>query len=91
MTVALGPRLLRRDGDAFLDGRRIMRTNLRADAVLQRRNDFAARRVVLWIGGENQRDIQPQAHRVALNLHVAFLHDVEQSDLDLAGEIRQAR
>src|SRR2546429_9895715 len=29
-----------------------------------------------------------QAHGVALNLHVALLHDVEESDLYLAGEVR---
>ena len=28
-----------------------------------------------------------QPHRIALNLHVAFLHDVEQADLDLAGQV----
>ena len=35
------------------------------------------------------RNVERQAHRVALNLHVAFLHDVEQADLNLSGEIGQ--
>ena len=59
----------------------------RADAVFERGDDLAARRVVLGIGGEDDGDIEREAHRVALNLHVAFLHDVEERDLDLAGEI----
>ena len=66
-----------------------MRANLRADAVFQRRNDFAARGVVLGVGAEDERDVERQADGVALNLHVAFLHDVEQADLDFAGEIGQ--
>ena len=69
--------------DAFFQRRGIMRADLRADAVLQRRDDLAARRVVLRIGAEHQRHVERQAHRIALNLHVAFLHDVEQADLDL--------
>ena len=66
-----------------------MGANLAADAVLERRDDFAARGVVLGIGGEDQQDIERQANRVALNLDVAFLHDVEQADLNFAGEIGQ--
>ena len=66
-----------------------MRLDFRADAILQRRNDLSARRVVFRVGGEDEHDIQRKAHRITLNLHVAFLHDVEQADLDLAGQIRQ--
>ena len=66
-----------------------MRAHLRPDAILQRRDDLAARRVILGIGAEYQGQVERQPHRVALNLHVAFLHDVEQSDLNLAGQIRQ--
>ena len=68
---------------------RIVRANLRSDAVLQRSDDLAARGVVLGIGAEHQRHIERQADGVALNLHVAFLHDVEQADLNLAGQIGQ--
>ena len=89
VAVALAPGFLCSDGHAFIDGRRIMSANFRADAVFQRSDDLAAGRVVLGIGGEHQSDIQRQADRIALNLHVAFLHDVEQPDLDLAGEIGQ--
>ena len=61
----------------------------RPDAVFQRRDDFAARGVVLGIGAEHDRDVERQADRVSLNLHVAFLHDVEQADLNLAREVGQ--
>ena len=38
---------------------------------------FAARGVILGIGGENEKHIEREAERVALNLNIAFLHDVE--------------
>ena len=50
---------------------------------------FAARRVVFRIGAEHHRHIEGQADRVALNLHIAFLHDVEQADLDFSRQVRQ--
>src|SRR5947208_16942254 len=64
-----------------------MRANLTADAVLERRNDFAAGGVVLRIGRKHQLDVEGQAHGVTLNLHVAFLHDVEQADLDFSCQV----
>ena len=66
-----------------------MRADLAADAVLERRDDLAARGVVFRVGGEHQHQVERQADRVALNLHVAFLHDVEQADLNLAGQVGQ--
>src|SRR5262249_400545 len=36
-----------------------------------------------------KQHIERQAQRITLNLNVAFLHDVEQSNLDLAGKIRK--
>src|SRR5690606_12706861 len=36
-----------------------------------------------------EQDVQRQAHREALDLDVAFLHDVEQGNLHLACEVRQ--
>ena len=85
----LEPRFLFGDGDAVLQIRRIVRADLAADAILERRHDLAARRVVFRIRREHEHDIERQAHRVALNLHVAFLHDVEQADLNLAGQVGQ--
>jgi hypothetical protein len=48
-----------------------------------------ARGVVLGVGGEGDQHVERQADGIALNLHVAFLQDVEQADLDLAGEVGQ--
>ena len=67
----------------------VVRADLGADAVLERRDDLAARRVVLGVRGEDDQHVERQAHRVALDLDVAFLQDVEQADLDLAGEVGQ--
>ncbi len=86
---ALHPGFLLGDGKALFDGQRIVRANFAADAILERRDDFAARGVIFRIGREHQHDVERQADRVAFDLHVAFLHDVEQSHLDLAGEIGQ--
>src|ERR1700682_5445597 len=66
-----------------------MRANLRANAVLKRSDDFAARGIVLRIRGKHEKNIQWQTQRVALNLDIAFLHDVEQPDLNFAREVRQ--
>ena len=89
ISVSLSPGLLRRNGNSFFHRGRIVGTNLRADAVLQRRNDLAARRVIFRIRAEHQGNIQRQADGITLNLYVAFLHDVEQAYLDLARQIRQ--
>ena len=78
-----------RDRHAVFERHRIVRANLAADAVLERRDDLAARGVILGIRGEHQHQVQRQPHRIALNLHVAFLHDVEQADLDLARQVGQ--
>src|SRR6266852_2455388 len=85
--LTLNPRFLRGDGNSFFDGRRIMRADFRSDAVFERRDDLAARRVVLGVGAEDDGDVERQPNRVALNLDVAFLHDVEQADLNLSREV----
>ena len=64
-----------------------MRADFGTDAVLERRDDLAARRVVLGVGREDHREVEPQADGVALNLHVPLLQDVEEPDLDLPGEV----
>ena len=83
------PGFLRGDGDALLQRGRIVRADFAADAVLERRDDLAARGVIFRVGGEHQHQVERQAHRVAFNLHVAFLHDVEQAHLDFAGQVGQ--
>jgi len=87
VAVAVGPSLLRGDGDAFVDGCGIVRANLRANAVFEWRDDFPAGRVIFGVRAKDDRDIERQANRIALNLHVAFLHDVKQPDLNFSGEI----
>ena len=66
-----------------------MRADFRSDAVLERRDDLAARRVVLGVRREHEQHVELQADRVALDLDVALLKDVEQPDLNLAREIGQ--
>ena len=83
------PRFLARDLDAKFDALGVMRNDLAADAVLERRDDLAAGRVVFGIGGEAEQDIECEAHRIPFDLHVAFLHDVEQAHLHLAREVGQ--
>src|SRR5580692_2141599 len=85
--IACDPGLLRSDRHAFFKRRRIVGPNFRADTVFERSDDFSASGVVFGIRGENDQDVQRQAQRVTLNLNVAFLHDVEQADLDFAGEV----
>ena len=85
----VSPRFLRGDRHRVVARLRVVRADLRADAVLERRDDLAARRVVLGVRGEDHQHVQRQADRIALDLHVAFLQDVEQAHLDLAGEVGQ--
>ena len=66
-----------------------MRANFRADAVFERRNNFPARRVVFGIRGENKQHVQRQPQRIAFNLYIALLHDVEEANLNFSCEIRQ--
>ena len=87
--AALQPGFLGRDGHGGAARRRVVRADLRPDAVLERRDDLAARGVVLGVGAEHHQHVERQADGVALYLDVALLQDVEQPDLDLAGEIRQ--
>ena len=87
--VAVEPRLLGGDPHPFRAAGRIMGADFRTDAILERSDDLAARGVVLGVGRERHQHVERQPHRVALNLDVAFLQDVEQPDLNLAGQIRQ--
>ena len=64
-----------------------MRANLAADAVFQRCDDLPARRIVFGIRAEDDGDVERQPDGVALNLHVAFLHDVEEAHLNFSSEV----
>src|SRR5580704_13057428 len=87
LPVAAGPGLLRGDSNAFIHGGRVVRANLRADAVFEGRDDFSTCRVIFGICAEDDSDIEREANGIALNLHVAFLHDVKQADLNFSGEV----
>ncbi len=66
-----------------------MGADLGSDAILQRRDDLAARGVVLRVGREDEHHVELQPDGVTLDLDVALLKDVEEAHLDLSGEIRQ--
>ncbi len=86
---APSPRLLSRDLDAELQVGRVVRHHLGADAVFEGRDDLAAGGVVLGVGREDEHHVEREADGVALNLHVALLHDVEEADLNFAREVGQ--
>ena len=65
-----------------------MRRDLRADPVLERGDDLAARGVVLGIRREHQCDVEIEADGIAFDLNVPFLHDIEETHLNLAREVR---
>ncbi len=67
----------------------VVRTDLRAEAVLEGGDDPAAVRVVLGVGRRHEHDVERQPDAVAPDLYVAFLEDVEQPDLDALGEVGQ--
>ena len=64
-----------------------MRHDLAPQPVLERGDDFTSRGVVLGVRGKAQEHVKRETHGVAFDLDVPFLHDVEESDLHLAGEI----
>ncbi len=67
----------------------VVRADLGAEAVLERRDDAPPVGVVLGVGRGHEQHVQGQAHVEAADLHVAFLEHVEQSDLDALGQVRQ--
>ena len=87
MAVTAGPGFLRGDGDAFIHGCGIVGANLGTDAVFKRGDDFSAGGVVFGIRAEHDGQIERQANGIALNLDVAFLHDIEQAHLNFSREI----
>ena len=66
-----------------------MRSDFGTDAVLERGDDLPAGGVVLGIRAEHQQHVEAEPDRVALDLDVALLKDVEQADLHLARQIGQ--
>ena len=82
-------RLLRDDADLGLKGQRVVRTDLGAEAVLQRGDDAPAVGVVLGVGAGDDDHVQRQPQRVAADLDVALLHDVQHRHLNALGKVGQ--
>src|SRR6266481_2572954 len=87
--IAADPGFLLSDDHAFFEGRGVMGANFRADAVFQGCNNFSAGGVVFRVRGKDQKHVERETQRVAFNLDVTFLHDVEQADLNFTGEVGQ--
>ena len=81
------PRLLAHDRHLGLGVERVVRADLAAEAVLQRRDDAAAVGVVLGVRAGDQHDVERQADLVATDLHVALFEHVQQTHLDALGEV----
>ena len=82
-------RLLAHDRHLGLHLERVVGADLAAEAVLQRRDDAAAVRVVVGVGRRHEQHVEREADLVAAHLHVALLEHVEQADLDALGEVGQ--
>ena len=75
--------------DLFIEIARVVSADLGPVPVFQRRDDATAVRIVLRVGARYQHHVQREHDAVALYLHVALLHQVEEADLDALGEVRQ--
>src|SRR5437879_5242978 len=87
--IAAHPGFLRGDGHSFFDGSRVVRANFGADAVFERGDNFSTGGVILRVRGKDDEHVERQPQRIALNLNVAFLHDVEEADLNFSGQVGQ--
>src|SRR5262249_49094405 len=85
--IAARPGFLIRDGHAFFDGCGVMCADFGANAIFERRDDFSTGGIVFGVRGKDEKDIEGKANWVALNLDLAFLHDVEQAYLNFSGEV----
>ena len=68
---------------------RVVRADLRAEAVLQRRDDPATVGVVLGVRRRHQHEVEREADPVPADLDVALLEHVQEPDLDALGEVGQ--
>src|SRR6266581_1782053 len=79
--------LLLHDRDLVLDRARVVGADLDVEAVLQRGDDAPAAGVVLRVRARDDDDVHRQADLVAFDLDVLLLHQVEEADLDLLGQV----
>ena len=84
-----GVRSWQHDLDLVLDRARVVRPDLGAEAILERRDDAAAAGVVLRVRAGHDEQVERQPQGVATHLDVALFEDVEQADLDAFGEVGQ--
>ncbi|CFE81057.1 Uncharacterised protein [Mycobacterium tuberculosis] len=82
-------RLLDDDAHLRLQLQWVVGADLGAEPVLDGRDDAATVGVVLGVGAGDHQHIQRQPQRVAADLDVALLHDVEHRHLDAFGEVGQ--
>src|SRR2546426_2443377 len=75
------------DRDLVFEPTRVVRADLGAEAVLERRDDPAPIGIVLGVGARDHVHVDRQADLVAADLDVPLFHDVEQPDLDALGEV----
>ena len=75
--------------DLVLELDRVVRADLGAEPVLERRDDAAAVGVVLGVGAGDDEHVERQPQHVAADLDVALLHHVEHRHLDALGEVGQ--
>ena len=52
-----------RDVNAVFQSRGIVRADFAANAVFERRDDFAARGIIFRVGRKNQQQVERQTHR----------------------------
>src|SRR6184192_1316344 len=71
----------------MIDAAWVVGADLCAEAVLKRRDDAPSVRVVLRVRAGDDVNVNRQAELEAANLHVAFLDEVQQSDLDPFSEV----
>ena len=83
------PGLLLHDRDLVLERLGVVRANLRAEPVLERRHDPAAVGVVVGVRGSDEQQVEREPDPVPADLDVALLQDVEQRDLDPFGQVGQ--
>jgi len=81
VAAEIDARLLPRDRDAELALARVVRDDRAADPVLELRDHLARAVVRARIRTEEDEDVEVEAHRVAADLDVALLEDVEEPDL----------
>src|SRR5579885_202071 len=77
------------DSDLVVDLAWIVRANLGAAAVFERRDNAPAIRIVFGVGAGNDIHVQRQPHFIAANLYIALFHNIQQADLDALGQIGQ--